>query len=50
MLLPELYYLRAKAFVGLKQFEKANLDIKRAIKLEPDNEIYREFLFNNNIL
>ena len=35
--MPSTYFNRAKAFASIYEFQKANLDIRRAVKLEPEN-------------
>ncbi len=42
----EGYYLRGVSYKNRYQFENASLDVKRAIKLSPDNKKYHEELEN----
>jgi tetratricopeptide (TPR) repeat protein len=42
--LPELYYKRATAFVGMAKYTEALMDTRRALKIEPGNCELVEFL------
>lgn len=43
---PATYFNRARAFIGIREFQKAELDIRRALHLDPENGEFLQLLID----